>query len=252
MNPTSYVERRGKIEDYFDRTAVQAWARLTSDAPVGRIRATVRAGRDRMRAIGEIGEAQFPNRQHLQPVIAQHADIDLAAFDILLGDRRRIEALVNERHAFGQLLVRVHDRRLRDAERGIFPKRLHDQRKFQAARTARLLAHREHRKRRRRNAVILQQLLRKILAARQHHPARIAARVRNAQQLQQRHHVLRVQRLAVEFLEHVEDNIRLPVLDGVTDRGQLGLHAQHAHFVTAFAKRRRDVVFRLPDIRFRL
>jgi len=50
MNPTSYVERRGKIEDYFDRTAVQAWARLTSDAPVGRIRATVRAGRDRMRA----------------------------------------------------------------------------------------------------------------------------------------------------------------------------------------------------------
>lgn len=49
MNPLSYLERRGKIEDYFDRTAVQAWARLTSDAPVGRIRATVRAGRDRMR-----------------------------------------------------------------------------------------------------------------------------------------------------------------------------------------------------------
>ncbi len=50
MNPISYLERRSKIEDYFDRTAVQAWARLTSDAPVGRIRATVRAGRDRMRA----------------------------------------------------------------------------------------------------------------------------------------------------------------------------------------------------------
>lgn len=50
MNPVSYTERRSKIEDYFDRTAVQAWARLTSDAPVGRIRATVRAGRDRMRA----------------------------------------------------------------------------------------------------------------------------------------------------------------------------------------------------------
>ncbi len=50
MDTISYTERRGKIEDYFDRTAVQAWARLTSDAPVGRIRATVRAGRDRMRA----------------------------------------------------------------------------------------------------------------------------------------------------------------------------------------------------------
>jgi magnesium-protoporphyrin O-methyltransferase len=50
MTTSSYTERRGRIEDYFDRTAVQAWARLTSDAPVGRIRATVRAGRDRMRA----------------------------------------------------------------------------------------------------------------------------------------------------------------------------------------------------------
>ena len=47
---TTYQEQRGQIETYFDRTAVQAWARLTSDAPVGRIRATVRAGRDRMRA----------------------------------------------------------------------------------------------------------------------------------------------------------------------------------------------------------
>jgi magnesium-protoporphyrin O-methyltransferase len=46
---TSYSSRRGQIEDYFDRTAVEAWAQLTSDAPVGRIRATVRAGRDRMR-----------------------------------------------------------------------------------------------------------------------------------------------------------------------------------------------------------
>ena len=44
-----YQQRRGQIEDYFDRTAVRAWEQLTSDAPVGRIRATVRAGRDRMR-----------------------------------------------------------------------------------------------------------------------------------------------------------------------------------------------------------
>ena len=50
MEHASYQARRGEIEHYFDRTAVQAWERLTSDAPVGRIRATVRAGRDRMRA----------------------------------------------------------------------------------------------------------------------------------------------------------------------------------------------------------
>ena len=49
MPNTSYLERREQIETYFDRTAAQAWERLTSTAPVGRIRATVRAGRDQMR-----------------------------------------------------------------------------------------------------------------------------------------------------------------------------------------------------------
>jgi magnesium-protoporphyrin O-methyltransferase len=47
---STYIERRSKIETYFDRTAVAAWERLTSDKPVSGIRATVRAGRDRMRA----------------------------------------------------------------------------------------------------------------------------------------------------------------------------------------------------------
>jgi magnesium-protoporphyrin O-methyltransferase len=45
----SYVQRRGQIEHYFDRTALAAWEQLTSDAPVSGIRATVRAGRERMR-----------------------------------------------------------------------------------------------------------------------------------------------------------------------------------------------------------
>ncbi len=45
----SYLQRRGQLETYFDRTAVDAWARLTSDAPVSGIRATVRAGRNEMR-----------------------------------------------------------------------------------------------------------------------------------------------------------------------------------------------------------
>lgn len=46
----SWAARRGEIETYFDRTAAEAWTRLTSDAPVSGIRATVRAGRDSMRA----------------------------------------------------------------------------------------------------------------------------------------------------------------------------------------------------------
>jgi len=44
-----YLSRRGEIGRYFDRTAVDAWRQLTSDAPLGRIRESVRAGRDSMR-----------------------------------------------------------------------------------------------------------------------------------------------------------------------------------------------------------
>jgi magnesium-protoporphyrin O-methyltransferase len=46
----TYRTRRSELEHYFDRTAADTWAALTSDAPVSKIRATVRAGRDAMRA----------------------------------------------------------------------------------------------------------------------------------------------------------------------------------------------------------
>lgn len=44
-----YEQIRDRVEHYFDRTATQTWEKLTSDAPVSGIRATVRAGRDQMR-----------------------------------------------------------------------------------------------------------------------------------------------------------------------------------------------------------
>jgi magnesium-protoporphyrin O-methyltransferase len=50
MSGGTWQARRSQIETYFDRTAAETWKRLTSDAPVSGIRATVRAGRDAMRA----------------------------------------------------------------------------------------------------------------------------------------------------------------------------------------------------------
>lgn len=47
---TSYSVTRDRVEHYFDRTATKVWERLTSDAPVSRVRQTVREGRDAMRA----------------------------------------------------------------------------------------------------------------------------------------------------------------------------------------------------------
>ncbi len=46
---SSYLERRAWIGEYFDKTAADGWKTLTSDAPVSRVRATVREGRDTMR-----------------------------------------------------------------------------------------------------------------------------------------------------------------------------------------------------------
>ena len=51
MDTQSYQQRRAEIEHYFDRTALDAWRKLTSNSPVSRIRRTVRAGRDQMRAL---------------------------------------------------------------------------------------------------------------------------------------------------------------------------------------------------------
>jgi len=50
MSAASYAERRRFLESYFDRTALDAWAQMTSDAPLSKIRATVRAGREKMRS----------------------------------------------------------------------------------------------------------------------------------------------------------------------------------------------------------
>ncbi|MEM9797589.1 MAG: magnesium protoporphyrin IX methyltransferase [Pseudomonadota bacterium] len=46
-----YSATRARVEGYFDGTATRVWADLTSDAPVSRVRATVRAGRARMRNV---------------------------------------------------------------------------------------------------------------------------------------------------------------------------------------------------------
>lgn len=49
--PGGYARTRAWLHEYFDRQAAKSWETLTSDAPVSGIRATVRAGRDRMRAL---------------------------------------------------------------------------------------------------------------------------------------------------------------------------------------------------------
>lgn len=50
MNDSTYRARRGQLQTYFDRTAIEAWKRFAGDQPLSRIRETVRRGRAEMRA----------------------------------------------------------------------------------------------------------------------------------------------------------------------------------------------------------
>ena len=47
----SYDQTLSRVETYFDQTATKTWEQLTSDAPLSKIRQTVRAGRDDMRTL---------------------------------------------------------------------------------------------------------------------------------------------------------------------------------------------------------
>jgi len=118
MAVVTYQQRRGELLTYFDRTAAEAWARLTSTAPVGRIRATVRAGRDSMRAtlLGYL-PADLSGRRLLDAgcgtgafsVAAAERSADVLAIDLsptlvaLAGDR------VPKKLAGGRIDFRVGD-----------------------------------------------------------------------------------------------------------------------------------------------
>jgi hypothetical protein len=85
-------------------------------------------GRDARRLVGEVLEHHLPDRQHLEAPRAHDADVELAAVDVALDDRVGVLALVDERDALLELLVRIDDRQLRDAGRALLRERLHDQR----------------------------------------------------------------------------------------------------------------------------
>jgi hypothetical protein len=97
-----------------------------------------------------------------------------------------------------------------------------------------------------RNPVVGEDLLGERLVAAQHEAARVAARVGDAQELEIRHHVLIVRRQAVELLEEIEGDVRLPLLDRLADDPQVAPDPERAHLVAELAQRAHDVVLRLP------
>ncbi len=203
-------------------------------------------------AVRHILKSQFPYRQRQKPFIADDADIDFAAFDILLDDGGGADALVDEIDALGEFLVGVDDGGLRDAVGRVLVDALDDERQCQPRRTLDLAVHRKHGKVRHRNAVIMHQRLRQILAARQHQPARIAAGIRHVHQFEIADDILIVDRLAAKLFKQREHDVGLPGVDLFADRLELVVNAERTDIVTGGAQRRDDVILRLPDVDFLL
>ncbi len=184
------------------------------------------------------------------PIVAKHADIKFATFDILLCDGSRADALMDEGNPFGQFLVAIHQGLLGDADGGIFTQTFNDQRILQARGTSHLAAKRKNGKGRNRNAVIAEKFFGQILAARQHQAARITSRIGNSHQFEITRDILIVRGLAMKFFKQVEDDIGLEGFDLVPYGAQFVLHAEHAHFMSRGAQCLDDIVTSFPGQSF--
>src|SRR5262245_28638734 len=84
--------------------------------------------RDAPPVVRHLRKRHLPYWKYLEPLIADHAHVELPSVDELLDDRGRGEALVNELHAPRELFFVFDDRRLRNARRGLEKEGFHDDR----------------------------------------------------------------------------------------------------------------------------
>jgi hypothetical protein len=163
------------------------------------------------------GERHLPRRQHVDALVPQHADVHLAAVDVLLDDRRGAQLLVNELCPAGELLLVLDDRRLRDAGRRFEEQRFDDQREAETLRQRKPMTRTDHHELGNRDAMVGEQLLRQRLVARENQAARIASRVGEVKQLEITDDVLIEGGDAGKRLHEIEDDVRLEV----TCRGRM-------------------------------
>ena len=141
---------------------------------------------------------------------------------------------------------------MRDAERRILGGRLHEQRERQAARLAIAAAEREQPERRRCDAVRGEHAFRQHLVARQHHAARIAARVTLPYELEVSDDVVVVGNDARELVEQIEDHVRTKLVDRLAKLGQVIADADDTNLVSRAPQCVQNVVLgaKVVDLRF--
>ena len=144
--------------------------------------------------------------------------------------------LVDEGDALRQLLVRVHDRSLRDADRAVVNQRLDEQREREPAGAAHLPAEREDVEARDVDAVVAEDFFRQRLVVRQRQAARVAARVGELAQFQIADDVRREKRVASNSSEEVVVLRAGEVLQRDIDAREIVRDADGLHLVAVLAQ----------------
>src|SRR5471032_492420 len=193
-------------------------------------------------------EFQFPNRQHSQPIITEHADIKLTSRDILLGDRGGSDPLVDEGDALCELLVRIDDGCLRDTPGSILVQALDDQRQRKTRWAFDLSAHREYGEGRHRDPAMVHQRLGQILAARQDQTTRVTSGIRDQHQFEIACDVLIIRGLVVKLFQQREYHVRLETFDLLAHRLDFLLRTERANIMAGRTQGAHDVVFCFPFV----
>src|SRR6266851_3492124 len=186
--------------------------------------------------------------QDFGALLAQKADGELAAGDVVLDQRRLLVSLEDLPHHFPKLALRVADALRNDALGGTLRHRLHDQGKFGEILEQALLARGHQLKVWRLDPVLPDDLLRQAFVQRNGERGRIGTRIRDVEQLQQRGN-LAFPIATLETLRDVENKVQRR---GGKQRGQLRgcfeIHDLVAPGRNCFPdglQRRRRVVLRL-------
>ena len=206
--------------------------------PLGLVR------RDAM--LGGLGltERHFREWQDFQVVVADQPDIDLASLDQLFDDRGLMVFAVDELDALLETGVVFHDRRLRDADRGVLEQRLHDEWKPQLGRPHEGVAFVELGECRNPDAVECEDFLGERFVPGDEQGGGRRAGVAIAVHVEQRGDGVLVPRVLAEAFTAVEDKLGLKARQLAQERRDVVADADHQYVVVVRDQRAGDVVLR--------
>src|SRR5262245_20161623 len=164
-------------------------------------------GRDAGAPGREAPERELADGERARALVPDHADGELAAVDVFLGEGVAADASVHEGDALAQAPRVPYPRGLRDPERGLLVAGLDDQRIAQPREALRRAPAREDGEGGRREAAAEPDRLRQRLVAREQDPARIGPRHRDPEQLEEGDHVGLEAPLVAVLHQQVEDGV---------------------------------------------